>query len=162
MTNTIIGDKMDTINKEIADLKSQVETYEYQIRKKDASLKYLTDIINVLSHWGMFIDGCIDNDMHRDALEYVTNNNGANWDANTCRETLVNYGCTRDSIHQRVYAVSVTVPMYLTLKVMATDEDHAHDVARDDIAHMWASDIVQHYEVDFDSYNITIDNVEEC
>lgn len=146
---------MHDMNKTIVDL-------EADVKRKDASIRYLTDVINVLSSWGMFLDGCIDNDMHRDALEYVANKNGANWDANTCREILVNYGCTRDSIHQREYAVSVTVPMYLTISIMATDEDHAYDVARDEIADMWASDIVQQYEVDFDSYNVTIDNVEEC
>lgn len=147
------------VEAKIKELEAAVEAYEYQIRVKDAGIANLHKVIQVLSAWGTYVGEQIPDDEHREAVDYVYNN--VPLDVEACLDILVDYNCTSRHLHEREYNVTVTIPVYFSMTVTASDEDGAYDTALNDVGSMWLSDIIDGYTCDFDGSEINITDIEE-
>lgn len=83
-------------------------------------------------------------------------------DIDAAIEIYETYGIDLDrSDFSRDFEVSVTVPLYVSMCVSAVDEDSAEEMVQEILDSMWISDIVNSYSVDFDSFNVSFDSVQE-
>ena len=83
-------------------------------------------------------------------------------DVDKAIEIYESYGVGLDrSDFAREFEVSVTLPLYVSMCVSAINEDSAEEMVQEILDSMWISDIVNSYSVDFDSYNVSFDSVQE-
>lgn len=83
-------------------------------------------------------------------------------DLDVALEIYETYGVSLDrSDFTRDFEVDVTLPIYISMHISAIDEDDAENQAQEILDNMWISDIVNQYSVDFDSYNVSFDSVQE-
>lgn len=66
-----------------------------------------------------------------------------------------------DEIVYQEFEVQVSVPVYFTMTVQAVDSDHASELAADIIGSEWPQSLLDTYAWDMDSFNLSIDAVDE-
>lgn len=144
--------EIGVLNDEIKDLKRQVEACK-------ASIESHKRVITLLSAFGRHMHDTSEPDDERDALEAAMV--AAGMDRDWALDVLCDYGVTSRGAHEREYNISVTIPVYFSMTIMAQDEDNAHEKAMDEVNNMWLSDIIDGYACDFDGSEVEITYVEE-
>lgn len=75
---------------------------------------------------------------------------------------LVEHCDVAPEIFSKEFDVTLTIPMVVTVRVVARDEDDAHDHAYDVINDAWPRDLVDSYDFDLDCSGASIEYVEEA
>ncbi len=140
-------------------LEEQVATLERMVANNERTIAFNDDNMRVLGRAVGAFDAEFGDDSFWQA--FVEMMVGEGHEISDIADLMTAYAGVDEDMFFKTFNVSVTVPVYVTLSVRAINDDDAEEKAQDLLGNTWLRDLIDEYDADFDSFNVSYDHIQE-